>query len=66
MKTKTSSYQRHRFPSEIISHAVWLLSLLKIHPSDFKIPFPFRLASQVVMQLVWCIDDEGPRQRGWP
>ncbi len=24
MKTTTSSYQRHRFPSEIISHAVWL------------------------------------------
>jgi putative transposase len=24
MKTKTPSYQRHRFPSEIISHAVWL------------------------------------------
>ena len=24
MKTKTLSYQRHRFPSEIISHAVWL------------------------------------------
>ena len=23
MKTKTPSYQRHRFPSEIISHAVW-------------------------------------------
>ncbi len=24
MKTKTPSYQRHRFSSEIISHAVWL------------------------------------------
>jgi len=24
MKTKTPSYQRYRFPSEIISHAVWL------------------------------------------
>jgi hypothetical protein len=24
MKTKTPSYQRHRFPSDIISHAVWL------------------------------------------
>jgi len=24
MNTKTPSYQRHRFPSEIISHAVWL------------------------------------------
>jgi len=24
MKTKTPSYQRHRFPFEIISHAVWL------------------------------------------
>jgi len=24
MKTKKRSYQRHRFPSEIISHAVWL------------------------------------------
>ena len=24
MKNKTPSYQRHRFPSEIISHAVWL------------------------------------------
>jgi putative transposase len=24
MKTKTPSYQRHRFPSERISHAVWL------------------------------------------
>ncbi len=24
MKTKKPSYQRHRFPSEIISHAVWL------------------------------------------
>ena len=24
MKTTTSSNQRHRFPSEIISHAVWL------------------------------------------
>jgi len=24
MKTKTPSYQRHRLPSEIISHAVWL------------------------------------------
>ena len=24
MKTKTPSYQRHRFPSVIISHAVWL------------------------------------------
>ncbi len=24
MKTKTPSYQRHRFPAEIISHAVWL------------------------------------------
>ena len=24
MKTKTLSNQRHRFPSEIISHAVWL------------------------------------------
>jgi putative transposase len=24
MKTKTPSYQRHRFPPEIISHAVWL------------------------------------------
>ena len=24
MKTKTPSYQRHRFPSEIISHALWL------------------------------------------
>jgi len=24
MKTKTLRYQRHRFPSEIISHAVWL------------------------------------------
>ena len=24
MKTNTPSYQRHRFPSEIISHAVWL------------------------------------------
>ncbi len=24
MKTKKPSYQHHRFPSEIISHAVWL------------------------------------------
>ncbi len=24
MKNPTPSYQRHRFPSEIISHAVWL------------------------------------------
>ncbi len=24
MKTQKPSYQRHRFPSEIISHAVWL------------------------------------------
>ena len=24
MKTKNSTYQRYRFPSEIISHAVWL------------------------------------------
>ena len=24
MNAKTPSYQRHRFPSEIISHAVWL------------------------------------------
>jgi putative transposase len=24
MKKQTPSYQRHRFPSEIISHAVWL------------------------------------------
>ncbi len=24
MKKQTSNYQRHRFPSEIISHAVWL------------------------------------------
>ena len=24
MKIQTPSYQRHRFPSEIISHAVWL------------------------------------------
>jgi putative transposase len=24
MKKPTPSYQRHRFPSEIISHAVWL------------------------------------------
>jgi len=24
MTTKTISYKRHRFPSEIISHAVWL------------------------------------------
>jgi putative transposase len=24
MNTKTISYQRHRFPSDIISHAVWL------------------------------------------
>ncbi len=24
MKTKKPSYQRHRFPSEIISHTVWL------------------------------------------
>ena len=24
MKTKPVNYQRHRFPSEIISHAVWL------------------------------------------
>ena len=24
MKTKKPSYHRHRFPSEIISHAVWL------------------------------------------
>ncbi len=33
MKTKKPSYQRHRFPSEIISHAVWLyyLSLPSIH-----------------------------------
>jgi len=26
MKKPTPSYQRHRFPSEIISHAVWLLA----------------------------------------
>ncbi len=24
MKIQTLSYHRHRFPSEIISHAVWL------------------------------------------
>ena len=24
MRTHESSYQRHRFPSEIISHAAWL------------------------------------------
>jgi len=24
MKKRTLSYQRHRFPSEIISHAIWL------------------------------------------
>jgi transposase-like protein len=24
MNSKTPSYQRHRFPSEIISHAVWI------------------------------------------
>jgi transposase-like protein len=24
MKKPTPSYQRHRFPSEIIGHAVWL------------------------------------------
>jgi len=24
MKIQTPSYHRHRFPSEIISHAVWL------------------------------------------
>ena len=41
------------------------LSLLKIHPSDFKTPFPFRLRSPVVMRLVWCTGDEGLRQQGW-
>jgi hypothetical protein len=42
------------------------LSLLKIHPLDFKIPFGLRLPAQVVMRLVWCSGDEGPRQRGGP
>jgi len=27
MKIQTPSYQRHRFPPEIISHAVWLYHL---------------------------------------
>ena len=32
MKTKTLRYQRHRFPSEIISHAVWSYGQ-KTHPT---------------------------------
>jgi hypothetical protein len=36
MITRPSLYHRHRFPGEIISHAVWLYHLLSLSLSDIE------------------------------
>jgi putative transposase len=37
MATQPSLYRRHRFPAEIISHAVWLYHLLSLSLCDIEL-----------------------------
>jgi putative transposase len=37
MTPKSSSYHRHRFPAEIISHAVWLYHVFSLSLRDVEL-----------------------------
>jgi len=41
MRTSSVSYKRHRFPSELIAHAVWLY---------FRFPLSFRLVEEMLLE----------------
>ena len=53
MKTKSISYQRHRFPSEIISHAVWL---------HHRFCLSFREVEERLAERSITVNDETVRQ----
>ena len=39
MRTSVSTYHRHRFPAEIISHCVWLYFRFALSFRDFALSF---------------------------
>ncbi len=41
MKTVSASYRRHRFPSEIIAHAVWLY---------YRFPLSLRMIEEMLLE----------------
>ncbi len=41
MKASSVSYKRHRFPRELIAHAVWLY---------FRFPLSFRLVEEMLLE----------------
>lgn len=41
MKTTTASYKRHRFPSEIIAHAVWL---------NYRFPLSLHMIEEMLLE----------------
>ncbi|EIM72651.1 putative transposase-related protein [Nitratireductor aquibiodomus RA22] len=43
MKTVFTSYKRHRFPSEIIAHAVWLY---------YRSPLSLRMIEEMLLERV--------------
>jgi putative transposase len=48
--TKPSSYKRHRFPPQIIAHAVWLY---------FRFPLSLRLVEEMLLERGIVVSYEG-------
>ena len=55
MKTASTSYKRHRFPSEIIAYAVWLY---------YRFPFNLRMIEEKLLELGIAASYETVRRWG--
>ncbi len=53
--TKAISYKRHRFPPEIIAHAVWLY---------FRFPVSLQLVEEMLLERGIVVSDETTRHWG--
>ena len=52
MNTSPVSYKRHRFPSQIIAHAVWLY---------FRFPLSLRLVEELLLERGIAVSNERTR-----
>ena len=55
MKPPPDPHYRHRFPAEIISHAVWLYHVFSLSPRDVELP-PTERGVVVSYETIrrWC------------
>ena len=56
MKNSTISYKRHRFPQQVIAHAVWLY---------FRFPLSLRLVEEMLLERGIVVSYETIRRWGW-